>query len=114
MSREVEDQTFAQTLGELRLIVGLLIVVGIISVACILERAAWVDVPSGVVSSPVLGFIFGAKSVPRDARALLPTEGEQLEDGIFSEVATLDEVGGTHRTTTVDISVGRGLPEASF
>ena len=111
---EVEDQAFAQTLGELCLIVGLLIVVGIISVTCILERASWIDVPSRVVASPILGFIFGAKSVPRDASALLPPEGEQLENGIFSEVATLDEVGGTHRTTTVDISVCCRLSETSF
>ena len=70
--------------------------------------------PSRVVASPVLSFIFGAKSVPRNARALLPPEGEQLEDGIFSEVATLDEVGSTHCPTTVDISVGRGLSQTSF
>ena len=114
MRGEIEYQALAQTLGELGLIVVLLIVVRIISVASILRCAAGIHVPCGVVASAVDGFFLGAKSVPSDTCALLPTEGEELEDGVLPEVASLDEVGGALRTTAVDVAIRGRLPQASF
>ena len=114
MCREIEYQALTQTLGELRLIVVLFIVVRIISVASILRCAAGIHVPSGVVASAVDGFFLGAKPVPSDPRPLLATEGEELEDGILSEVASLQEVRGALRTTAVDVAIRGRLPQASF
>ena len=70
--------------------------------------------PSGVVASAVDGFFLGAKSVPSDTCALLPAEGEELEDGVLPEVASLDEVGGALCTTAVDVAIRSRLPQASF
>ena len=114
MCREIEYQALAQTQGELRLIVVLLIVVRIISVASILRCAAGIHVPSGVVASAVDGFFLGAKSIPSDTCTLLPAEGEELEDGVLPEVSSLDEVGGALRATAVDVAIRSRLPKASF
>ena len=111
---EIEYQALTQTLGELRLIVVLLIVVRIISVASILRCAAGIHVPSGVVASAVDGFFLGAKSIPSDTCALLPAEGEELEDGVLPEVASLDEVGGALCTAAVDVAIRSRLAKASF
>ena len=70
--------------------------------------------PSGVVASAVDGFFLGAKSVPSDTRALLPTEGEELEDGVLPEVPSLDEVGGALCATAVDVAIRGCLPQTSF
>ena len=112
--REIEYQALTQALGELRLIVVLLIVVRIISVASILRCAAGIHMPSGVVASAVDDFFLGAKSVPSDTCALLPAEGEELEDGVLPEVSSLDEIGGTLRATAVDVAIRSRLPQASF
>ena len=70
--------------------------------------------PCGVIASAVDGFFLGAKSVPSDACALLPAEGEELEDSVLPEVASLDEVGGALRATAVDVAIRSRLSQASF
>ena len=107
---EIEYQALAQTLGELRLIVVLLIVVRIISVASILRRATRIHVPSGVVASAVDGFFLGAKSIPSDTCTLLPAEGEELEDGVLPEEPPWMKRRCPSRTTAVDVAIRGRLP----
>ena len=110
MGRKVEDKPFAESLGELSLQMVLLVVIGIVPIAGIGWGTLRVHVPSGVIATAVGRFLCGAQPVPGDPCALLPTEGEELEDGILPEVASLQEVRGALCTTAIDIAIGRRLP----
>ena len=110
MGRKVEDEPFAESLGELSLQMVLLVVIGIVPIAGIGWGTLRVHMPGGVIATAVGRFLCGAQPVPSDPCALLPTEGEELEDGILPEVASLQEVRGPLCTTPIDIAIGRRLP----
>ena len=110
MGSEVEDEPFAESLGELSLQMVLLVVIGIVPIAGIGWGTLRVHVSGGVIATAVGRFLSGAQSVPSDPCALLPTEGEELEDGILPEIASLEEVRRPLCATAIDIAIGRRLP----
>ena len=110
MGSKVEDEPFAESLGELSLQMVLLVVIGVVPISGIGWSTLRVHMTGGVIATAVGRFLSGAQSVPSDPCALLPTEGEELEDGILPEVASLQEVRGALCTTAIDIAIGRRLP----
>ena len=108
--REAERQPIAELLGELGLVVALLVVIGILAVARLGGWGAGIDVPSTVVSPAILSLILGAQPIPGDARTLLATEGQELEDAALPEVARLEEVGVSLRTASIHVAIGGGAP----
>ena len=110
MCRQAQRQPIAELLGELCLVVALLVVVGVLAVACLGGWGAGIDVPSTVVGAAILSLILGAQSVPGDTRTLLAAEGEELEDAALPEVARLEEVGVALRTTAIHVAIGGRTP----
>ena len=110
--RQAQRQPIAELLGELCLVVALLVVVGVLAVACLGGWGAGIDVPSTVVGAAILSLILGTQSVPGDARTLLAAEGEELEDAALPEVARLEEVGVALRAATIYVAIGGGASYA--